>query len=75
MPATVNLYEIQAKDAPEDLVVNITKAPIIVGGVEQDTGDSPRIDPGDRRKGAYYLKLINEYPDAVRVGRGCSEEG
>jgi len=66
MTQTQNIYSVLAEDAPDDLVVNITKAPVIIGGVEQSTGDSPRIDPGDRRCGAYYLRLIADYPDAVR---------
>lgn len=50
------------KDCPTDLVVNAGNQTLIVGAMQQLPFDNPRIDPGDRRRGDYYLKLAS-HPD------------
>jgi hypothetical protein len=62
----IDLYKFTPETAPEDVVVNIGKSPILIGGSEHVTKDSARIDSGDRRQGAYYLDILAKTPDAVR---------
>jgi len=62
----IDLYGLTQINAPDDVVVNIGKSPILVGGSEHVTKDSARIDSGDRRQGAYYLDILAKTPDAVR---------
>lgn len=62
----IDLYKLTPETAPEDVVVNIGKSPILIGGSEHVTKDSARIDSGDRRQGAYYLDILAKTPDAVR---------
>jgi hypothetical protein len=62
----IDLYDLTPETAPEDVVVNIGKSPILIGGSEHVTKDSARIDSGDRRQGAYYLEVLAKTPDAVR---------
>jgi len=62
----IDLYTLTPQDAPENVVINIGKSPILVGGSEHVTKDSARIDPGDRRQGDYYLEILAKTPDAVR---------
>ena len=62
----IDLYALIAENAPDNVVVNIGKSPILIGGSEHVTKDSARIDPGDRRQGDYYLDILEKTPDAVR---------
>jgi hypothetical protein len=54
---TIYDWTSEDKDCPDDIVVN---ASIIAADANADVRqDSPRIEPGDRRRGAYYVKLIS----------------
>lgn len=55
-------YDGTEDDCPDDLVVNAGNQTLIVGAMQQLPYDNPRIDPGDRRQGDYYLKLA-AHPD------------
>jgi hypothetical protein len=50
---------------PEDIVLNAGVQTIFIGGADGDKrmsigSDAPRMDPGDRRQGAYYADLIRK---------------
>lgn len=50
---------------PDDLVLNAGVQTIFIGGADGDKrmsigSDAPRMDPGDRRQGAYYADLIRK---------------
>jgi len=55
------LYAYTNEDAPEDVVVNIGNAPVVVSAPHAVT-DPHRLEVGDRRRGAYYLTLIGHLP-------------
>jgi hypothetical protein len=46
------------KDCPTDLVINAGNRPVIVGAQAQVPSDSPRMDMGDRRQGAFYVQQL-----------------
>ena len=46
-------------DCPEDLFINASNSPIIIGSQAGIPGDSSRIDPGDRVQGTYYAKVLD----------------
>ena len=56
-----NLYNYTPEDAPEDVVVNIGNFALMVGALHA-VSDPPRIEVGDRRRGAYYLGLVGRMP-------------
>jgi hypothetical protein len=50
---------------PDDLVINAGVQTLFIGGASGDKplsigSDAPRLDPGDRRRGAYYLDLCKK---------------
>ena len=61
-----NLYKYNPENAPDDLVVNIGRMNLMIGA-QHATTDPQRMDVGDRRRGAYYLTLINKLPGIQRV--------
>lgn len=46
------------EDCPENLFINASNAPIILGAQAQIPGDSGRIYPGDRVMGEYYASIL-----------------
>lgn len=50
-------------DCPDDLVVNASNQTMIVSAQQQLPYDNPRIDPGDRRRGDYYVRLKSRHSD------------
>ena len=62
--------EVIGKCCPPDIVVNASMRPIIIGatGVASVCKDQPRVDPGDRRQGEYYVDQIG-LPLALGIQR------
>lgn len=52
--------EVEGECCPADIVINASNRAIIIGasGVQEVARDQPRIDPGDRRQGDYYVHQI-----------------
>lgn len=59
-PREKGLYDFGPKDAdlPADIVINAGSYPIVIGSPNGIPNDNPRMDPGDRRRGEYYVKLV-----------------
>jgi hypothetical protein len=52
-------------DCPEDVIVNASTRPLIIGAPAAIPNDSPRLDVGDRRQGQYYVRQISA---AINLG-------
>ena len=52
------IYAYLQDDAPDNLVINAGLSAIIVAGEAVLGSASPRMDPGERRRGRYYLETI-----------------
>lgn len=61
-----DLYKYIPANAPDDVVVNIGRMDLMVGA-QHATTDPQRIAVGDRRRGPYYLTLINTLPGLQRL--------
>jgi hypothetical protein len=60
-PKGIYDYTSEDQDCPDDIVVNASNRPIIIQAEahEDVRKDCPRIEPGDRRRGPYYVSLIS----------------
>lgn len=52
------LYAYTTEDAPADVVINVGRMDLMVGA-QHATSDPQRVGVGDRRRGPYYLTLID----------------
>jgi|GEM_PF-5519759 len=61
---TQAMYEWKGDEpnCPDDLVVNAGNQTLVVAAPQQIPYDNPRVDPGDRRRGDYYVRLAKN-PD------------
>jgi hypothetical protein len=59
-PKTIYDWDGQEDDCPDDIVVCAGNRPLILQAeaYPEVKKDSPRIEPGDRRQGAYYVGLM-----------------
>lgn len=48
------------KDCPTNIVINTGASSIVLSAPDDRTRESPRIDPGDRRQGDYYLEMTKQ---------------
>lgn len=55
----LKLYEYTAEDAPEDVVINVGQAPLMIVAPHA-VNDPQRVEVGDRRRGAYYLECLGQ---------------
>lgn len=61
-----DLYAYLPDNAPDDVVVNVGRMELMVGA-QHATTDPQRVGVGDRRRGPYYLTLINMLPGLQRL--------
>jgi len=62
----LKLYDYTHEDAPLDVVINVGNSDLMVSAPAA-VNDPQRIEVGDRRRGAYYLTLVDRMPGMLQL--------